>query len=110
MNQKTQTEAKEITLLWDWGTAYELFVSLNVLHNPEHHGVRASWAAGIRSRIPPTERKFLEEVISFVNYPLSWIYRLPGPKDAISAIWALRQIPAEKRMLELLDVEHWDMP
>ncbi len=110
MTQKRKTEAAPMSLIWDIGTAYELFLSLSVLHNPEHHGLRASWAAGVRSRIPPTERKFLEEVIPFINCPVSWVYRLPGPKDAISAIWALRQMPVEKRMLELLDVEHWDIP
>ncbi len=110
MTVKVQTRPNEITLLWDYGTAYELFVSLSVLHKPEHHGVRPSWAAGIRSRIPPAERKFLEEIIPFVNIPLNWVYQLPGPKDAMNAIWALRQIPAEKRMLELLDVKLWDMP
>lgn len=111
MMQPAQIETSPITLVWDIGTAYELFISLNVLHNPERHGLRASWAAGVRSRIPPTERKFLEEVIPFMSCcPASWVYRLPQPKDAISAIWALRQIPAEKRMLELLDVECWDKP
>ncbi len=110
MTTKTATATKEITLLWDWGTAYELFVSLSVLHKPELHGLRPSWAAGIRSRIPSVERKFLEEVMPFVNCPMNWVYRLPEPKDAMNAIWALRQIPAEKRMIELLDVECWDMP
>lgn len=101
MIEKAQTATQEITLLWDAGTAYELFVSLNVLHKPEHHGLRPSWAAGIRSRIPPTERKFLEEVMPFMGLPLGWVYRLPQPKDAITAIWALRQTAPEQRMLEL---------
>lgn len=110
MTIKTANAAQEITLIWDWGTAYEFFVSLSVLHDPEYHGLRPSWASGIRSRIPATERKFLEEVIPLMSYPLNWVYRLPGPKDALGALWALRQIPAEKRLLELLDVNHWDIP
>ena len=110
MTAKTSTATQEIALVWDWGTAYELFVSLSVLHCPEHHGLRPSWAAGIRSRIPPTERKFLEEVMPFLNYPLIWVYHLPGPKDAMNAIWALRQMPAGQRMSALVDVEHWDQP
>jgi DNA-binding transcriptional ArsR family regulator len=109
MTKKTSSAVQKINLIWDWGTAYELFVSLSVLHDPEHHGVRPSWAAGIRSRIPPTERKFLEEVMPFTGFPLSWVYHLPGPKDALGAMWTLRQIPAEKRMLEFFDVEHWDI-
>ena len=110
MTETNTAESAPMSLIWDIGTAYELFISLNVLHEPEHHGLRASWAAGVRSRIPPTERKFLEEVMPFISHPASWVYRLPEPKDAMSAIWALRQIPAEKRMFELLDVEHWDHP
>src|SRR4051812_242225 len=107
MTLPEETETSLPTLLWDAGTAYELFISLGVLHQPEHHGLRASWAAGVRSRIPPTERKFLEEVAPFISFPLYWVYRLSAPKDAMNAIWTLRQIPAERRMIELLDVEHW---
>jgi len=51
----------------------------------------------------------LEEVAPFISFPLYWVYRLSAPKDAMNAIWTLRQIPAERRMLELLDVEHWDL-
>jgi DNA-binding transcriptional ArsR family regulator len=110
MTSSEASETHPTSLRWDVGTAYELFVSLAVLHNPEHHGLRASWAAGVRSRIPPAERKFLEEVAPFISFPISWVYRLPEPKDAMNAIWTLRQTPAERRMLELLDVEHWEKP
>ena len=48
-------------LAWDQGSAYELFVSLMVLHDPERFGLRASWAAGVRSRLPAAERKLLED-------------------------------------------------
>lgn len=94
-------------LSWDYGTAYELFISLHVMHSPESYGLRAAWAAGIRSRIPHTERKFLEEVIPFLGFPLSWVYKLPQPKDALSALYALRQIPPEKRLVSLIDLENW---
>jgi DNA-binding transcriptional ArsR family regulator len=110
MTETNTSTTASPSLIWDVGTAYELFLSLNVLHKPEQHGLRASWAASVRSRIPPTERKFLEEIIPFMTCPASWIYRLPEPKDAISAIWTLKQTPAERRMLELFDVEHWDKP
>ena len=98
------------TLQWDWGTAYELFVSLHVLHEPEYYDVRASWAAGIRSRIPAAERKFLEEVLPFLGIPVRWIHRLPQPKDAITALWALRQLPPEKRVEIMVCLEEWDAP
>ena len=98
-----QTSASQIT--WDFGTAYEFFISLHVLHNPEYHGVRASWAAGVRSRIPAVERKLLEEVIPFIAPPLAWIYNLPQPKDALSALYTLRQIPAAERFRQVFMAE-----
>jgi len=83
---------------WDSGTAYDLFMSLAVLHNPEKHGLRASWAAGVRSRLSSGERKTLETADALEIFPLHWIYSLPEPKDAASAIWALRQVPAADRL------------
>ena len=85
-------------LAWDIGTAYDLFVSLAVLHAPERFGLRASWAAGVRSRFPPAERKLLEEMHAIIWVPMEWIHSLPEPKDAASAIWALRQIPPRERL------------
>lgn len=94
-----QTASPEI--VWDFGTAYELFVSLHVLHEPDYFGIRASWAAGVRSRIPVVERKLLEDVYPLTGTPLAWIHDLPAPKDAISALWALKQIPPAERMIKL---------
>jgi DNA-binding transcriptional ArsR family regulator len=89
-------------LSWDLGTAYDFFISLSVLHDPIRYGLRASWAAGVRSRIPAAERKFLEEVQPIHSLPLPWLYTLPAPKDATSVLWSLRQIPVEKRMHTLM--------
>jgi len=97
-------------LSWDVGTAYELFISLVVLHQPETYGLRASWAAGIRSRIPAVERKFLEDVLPYLSIPLTWLSHLSTPKDALSALWALRQIPPAERMKTIFDVNKWDEP
>jgi DNA-binding transcriptional ArsR family regulator len=96
MRQLTNPEIQ-----WDFGTAYELFISLHVLHNSDHYGVRPSYAAGVRSRIPAIERKFLEDVYPFLFIPLKWIHSLPTPKDAISALWSLKQIPPAERMAKL---------
>src|SRR4030067_1746216 len=90
-------------LSWDSGTAYDFFDSLEVLHNPDIYGLRPSWAAGVRSRLPAEERKLLEEIQSFLWVPFHWIYRLPEPKDATSALAALRQTPPAERMLALAD-------
>ena len=93
------------TLAWDVGTAYELFVSLHVLHEPERYDLRPSWAAKIRARIPIAERTFLEEIQAFMNFPLGWVHRLPQPKNAITALYALNQIPVAQRSLTLLDLD-----
>lgn len=93
----------EIT--WDFGTAYELFISLHVLDEADAFGIRPSYAAGVRSRIPVAERKLLEEVYSIVGVPLKWLSKLPAPKDAISALWALKQIPAAERVIKLYGID-----
>jgi DNA-binding transcriptional ArsR family regulator len=98
------TENSSPSLTWDCGTAYELFISLRVLHDPDTYGVRASWAAGVRSRIPAAERRFLEENVMYLGIPVSWLHSLPAPKDAIAALWAMRQIPAGQRIFVLMDI------
>ena len=102
---KTIEQVAAPAIEWEFGTAYELFVSLHVLHEPEYYGVRASWAAGIRSRIPAAERELLEDVYPFTGPPLPWIYSLPAPKDSISALWALKQIPPAERVIRLLGLD-----
>lgn len=104
----SDTHTTSPTLHWEFGTAYELLISLNVLFMPEHFGIRASWAAGIRSRIPAAERKLLEEVVPFMGFPLSWIHELPGAKDAISVLWALKQLPPAGRLPRLLCLDRCD--
>ena len=90
------------TISWDFGTAYEFFISLHVLHQPDTFGLRPSWAAGVRSRIPAAERKLMEDVIPVFAMPIKWVSELPEPKDAITALWALKQIPPAERMPALL--------
>jgi DNA-binding transcriptional ArsR family regulator len=95
---ETQTTT---SITWDFGTAYELFVSLHVLHEPEFFGIRPAFAASIRARIPAAERKLLEEFFPISGVPLKWLATLPAPKDAISALWALKQIPPAERLRKL---------
>ena len=68
-------------LIWDWGTAYDLFASLNVLHDPSGFGVDGVWAAGVRSRLPSAERAILQDAAMFAGHPYYWTYSLPAPKD-----------------------------
>lgn len=96
---------KAPTILWEYGTAYEFFVSLSVLHKAEDFGIRPSFAAGVRSRIPAAERKLLEDIVPFFGLPLKWIHDLPAPRDAITALWALKQIPPAERMIKLLRLD-----
>lgn len=89
----------EPRLSWDMGTAYDLFVSLDVLHRPSDYGVRGVWAAGMRSRLPAAEREFFEGVIGKVvdELPAGWVYYLPQPKDGAAALRALeRTAPADR--------------
>jgi len=85
-------------LLWDWGTAYDLFISLEVLHRPADFGVRGAWAAGVRARLPAAEREMLEQSQLLFYPPFHWIYTLPEPKDGATALWTLGQIPPAERL------------
>ena len=94
-----------VNITWDFGTAYELFASLYAFNSPKYHGIRAGWAAGVRSRIPEKERKLLEDAYMFVCVPWAWIHSLPAPKDAVSALWVLKQIPPAERLIEILCID-----
>jgi DNA-binding transcriptional ArsR family regulator len=83
---------------WDWGTAYDLFMSLVVLHKPAEFGVRGAWAAGVRARLSAEDRETLERSHLLWAVPFHWLHTLPEPKDAAAALWALGQVPASERV------------
>jgi DNA-binding transcriptional ArsR family regulator len=85
-------------LLWDWGTGYDLFLSLVVLHKPADFGVRGSWAAGVRARLSAADREVLEQSLALWHIPCHWIYTLPEPKDGTAVLWALGQVPPAERL------------
>lgn len=94
-------------ILWDWGTAYDLFCSLRVIHEPGHYGLRPSWAAGVRSRVPNEHREILEQVHSFLFVPKIWIFEIPRPnenfpKDGAMVLWLLSQLAPEERLIDLI--------
>lgn len=95
-------------LLWDLGTAYDLFISLYVLHQPADFGVRGVWAAGMRSRLPAADREFLEEAAGVMQWglPLGWSYELPPPKDAATALRELDRIAPRDRLPALMLPRH----
>ena len=88
-------------LRWDWGSAYDLFISLEVLHRPADFGVRGSWASSVLKRLPPLERSVLEQGLHLFHIPFHWIYQLTTPKDTITVLSALGQIPPEMRLASL---------
>jgi DNA-binding transcriptional ArsR family regulator len=94
-------------ITWDWGTAYDLFCSLRVLHEPGHYGLRPSWAAGVRSRIPTEHRTILEKMQEILFIPRKWIFELPeeneGSKDGDTVLWYLGRMSPEDRVLKLLE-------
>jgi DNA-binding transcriptional ArsR family regulator len=93
---------QEPEIRWDKGTAYDLFVSLRVIHRPDEFGLRPSWAAGVRSRIPAHLRGALEQAHKFIPIPLGWLHALPDPKDASTAVQALAAVPPEERLSALV--------
>jgi DNA-binding transcriptional ArsR family regulator len=85
------------TLHWTSDTACDLFMSLFVLHHAAEFGVRPAWAAGVRQRLTPARREFLERIFSFSGVPLNWISHLPAPQSAQSALQAVANLaPADR--------------
>jgi DNA-binding transcriptional ArsR family regulator len=102
------SDASTCLVSWDWGTAYDLFVSLRVLHEPHKFDLRASWAAGVRSRLSARDRETFESAKEVFHFPLQWIYSLPSPKDAHTALQILEKLsPADR--LAALAISH-DIP
>jgi DNA-binding transcriptional ArsR family regulator len=91
-------DASPVQLHWSSGTAYDLFVSLMVLHDPDRFGVRPSWAAGVRSRLSLSQRQVLDTCNDVVGTPAYWIHSLPQPADCQVVFQALHQLPVAKRL------------
>jgi len=87
----------------DWGTAYDLFISLRVLHEPTHYGVRPAWAAGVRSRMSVPDREVLEQAQLIIPWPIKWVHLLPNPKDGATVVWMLGQISPDERLFTLME-------
>jgi DNA-binding transcriptional ArsR family regulator len=96
-------------IIWDKGTAYDFFVSLWIIHRPDQFGLRPSWAAGVRSRQPSNLRDTLEQSQQFIRVPMHWVNSLPEPKDASTALDALRNTPPEDRLPTLVNEDEADL-
>ncbi|GJM42270.1 MAG: hypothetical protein DHS20C20_25520 [Ardenticatenaceae bacterium] len=89
-------------LTWEIGTAYDLFTSLDVIHNPARYGLRGSWAAGVRSRLPIGQREFLQNGVERHHlWAIPWLVTLDGPKDSATILQKLADIPAGRRLHEI---------
>lgn len=88
-------------IVWDFGTAYDFFLSLNVLHNPEIFGLKPSWAAGVRSRISIEHRKTIDLAVTVMAMPHYFVHSLPKPKSCEIALDAISKIPAAMRLSAL---------
>ncbi len=95
------TSANDLRIEWEIGTAYDFFISLIVLHEPEKYGLRGSWAAGVRSRLPAAERDLLQQARTII-WPMRWIYTLPAPKSARVALDGLRALSPLERLFALM--------
>lgn len=89
-------------LTWEIGTAYDLFTSLEVIHNPARYGLRGSWAAGVRSRLPAEQREFLQDIMENHHiWFIPWLAKQDGSKDSKTILKKIAAIPPEKRLQEL---------
>ncbi len=88
---------------WDFGTAFDLFASLYAIFTPGEFGLRASWAAGVRSRLSAESRDFLTLVMRHMDIPTHWLHNLPQPKNTRAVLDILEKTPPEK-LLEMLNV------
>jgi DNA-binding transcriptional ArsR family regulator len=95
------SNSKKPTLIWEHGTGYDFFISLQVLHHPNKFALRGAWAKGVRARLPGKARRFLEDASSMFLKWLPWVHRLPAPRDADTILRELAAIPAENRLMAL---------
>ncbi|MCP5097181.1 MAG: winged helix-turn-helix transcriptional regulator [Chloroflexi bacterium] len=101
--------AEKTQLIWEVGTAYDLFTSLDVLHSPDRYGLRGSWAAGVRSRLPVEKRDMLQKLLKKGHvWPAAWLSTLSGPKDSLTILETISEIPPEKRLMTLTECQFWD--
>ena len=95
---ETTIDPEPVRLHWSSGTAYDLFASLLVLHDPDRYDIRPAWAAGVRSRLPVSQRQVLEICSTAISIPVHWLYTLPAPMDCATVLHSLQQIPVAKRL------------
>ncbi len=91
-----QEAGRSPKISWDVGTAYDFFASLFVIHSPADFGLRAPWAAGIRSRLSLESRDLFSLTAFHMNIPTPWLLNLPKPKYARTVLDALEALKPEE--------------
>lgn len=103
-NKKPGQQANDplsAVLEWDWGTAYELLLSLGTLVRPKGHGVPAPWAAGVRKRLTPKAQAdfngFFAPAYGVFSYtPVHLVLKMDAPKDARRFLDYVESIPDDE--------------
>ena len=88
-------EKRSPLIAWDHGTAWDFFASLFVIFTPGDYGLRASWAAGVRSRLSSGVRDTLGTLMHLEVVPVAWLHTLEEPKTARMALEALEAMAPE---------------
>lgn len=98
---------KDAKLNWEFGTAYDFFISQLVLHSPERFSLRPNWAAGVRSRLNPELSQTLEHAQNALPTPIRFIFKLPGKnKDSNAVMKELGNKAPLKRLEDISGMEY----
>ncbi len=94
-------------LEWDWGTAYDLLLSVQTILRPKQYGVPAPWAAGVRKRLSVQSQADLKTLFSqpfgvMAYTPLHLVLEMDQPKDARRFLDYVEAIPDQDFTRRLL--------
>jgi DNA-binding transcriptional ArsR family regulator len=98
------------TLKWEWGTGYDFFASLHVLHEPDRFGLRGAWAKGVRTRLPARPREFFEQTAHLYLGVFPWVHSLPAPRDGETILDSFGDLPVKERLPTLMNKEEIPQP
>ena len=83
---------------WDWGTAYDLVLSLRSIFHPKSYGLPPPWAAGVRKRLSVQSQRDLKDFFhppyGFLAYiPVHLILGMDAPKNVGNFLEYVEHIP-----------------
>jgi DNA-binding transcriptional ArsR family regulator len=94
-------EAAQTKITVDIGTAYDFFMSLDVLHVPKKFALRGAWASGMLARLAPESRETLSRANSILGSPIHLVPSLPEPKDVETLLWHLSRWDATQLLKQI---------